>query len=59
MTGIKIFSGRPQHVEKHATAWIEDQKGAIEVVSISQSAYTDYGIALTILYQETGSSALG
>ncbi len=39
--------------------WIEDQKGAIEVVSISQSAYTDYGIALTILYQETGSNALG
>ena len=53
MTGIKIFSGRPQHVEKHATQWIEDQHGTIEVMSISQSAYTDFGIALTILYQKT------
>ena len=53
MTGIKIFSGRPQHVEKHATQWIEDQHGTIEVISISQSAYTDFGIALTILYQKT------
>ena len=59
MTGIKIFSGRPQHVEKHAMTWIEDQKGAIEVVAISQSAYTDYGIALTILFQETGPPPLG
>jgi hypothetical protein len=54
MTGIKIFSGRPNHVEKHAMTWIEDQKGEIEVVAISQSAYTDYGIALTVLYQEIG-----
>lgn len=52
MTGIKIFSGRAQHVETQTTAWIEDQKGAIEVVSISQSSSAS-GIALTILYKET------